>query len=374
MAMALQVLQAKTMFLSKSPVIGLKSSPTELKFYLTEADEKIAEFQGIYNCFVTKTESPNAHLMTLIEKSEAEILLSFCKPEIQITIGKENFSSAKKVDELKLALKNIIGEEDPRVQSAQLKKDFCEMGRRTQLNEKFDCFIDRLVAKAGAITETNYKIEMAVDQFQKCLRPMDWDVIHLFPDQCTGTGIDLIREQAKLLDDRKFFSKVEAKSHKVEIEDIRLKLESKVDKLTNQLSAQAIQISEQAKAEREFREDQMKLSKALLDRFDKQFSAQSSLYTHLVKSTGETASTPIKTPPLPVNEPNSQPENRNGNGKISDSRRAWIDKRNFCHFCGGRRCKKADKCTGNPKLFCCLCEIAGHCPTSMHFHGIAKNL
>ena len=76
--MALQILQTKTLFLSKSPVIGLKSSPTELKFYLTEADEKIAEFQGVYNCFVPKTDpSSNVHLMALIEKSEAEILLSF---------------------------------------------------------------------------------------------------------------------------------------------------------------------------------------------------------------------------------------------------------------------------------------------------------
>ena len=94
------------------------------------------------------------------------------------------------------------------------------MGRRIELNEKFDCFINRLVKKAETITTTNYKIDVVVEQFSKCLRPMDLEVIQLFPDQCTGTGLNLLRAKAKLLDDRKYNSKVEVNAHQVEIDEV----------------------------------------------------------------------------------------------------------------------------------------------------------
>ena len=90
------------------------------------------------------------------------------------------------------------------------------MGRRIELNEKFDCFINRLVKKAETITTTNYKIDVVVEQFSKCLRPIDLEVIQLFPDQCTGTGLNLLRAKAKLLDDRKYNSKVEVNAHQVD--------------------------------------------------------------------------------------------------------------------------------------------------------------
>ena len=102
---------------------------------------------------------------------------------------------------------------------------------------------DRLVKKAEKITTTNYKIDLVVEQFESVLRPMDREVIQLFPDQCTGTGLNLLRAKAKLLDDRKYHSKVEVTSHQVEIDEVRRALENQVDKLPNQLSALANQIS-----------------------------------------------------------------------------------------------------------------------------------
>ena len=80
-----------------------------------------------------------------------------------MALGREEFSNAKSVQEPKNALFLAIGEEDLQVLAVQSKKVFGEMGRRIELNEKFDCFINKLVKKAEAITTTNYKIDVVVE-------------------------------------------------------------------------------------------------------------------------------------------------------------------------------------------------------------------
>ena len=44
MSVALQLLQMKDAFMAKTPVLSLKSTPTELKHYLKEIDLQIADF------------------------------------------------------------------------------------------------------------------------------------------------------------------------------------------------------------------------------------------------------------------------------------------------------------------------------------------
>ena len=386
--MALQLLQMKDAFLAKTPSLGLKSSPTELKYYLEEIDVRLQDFQDVYDClFATKPETGDPNLK-LILKCESEILLSFCKPDIQIALGREEFSNAKTVNELKCALKLAIGEEDEQVVLAQLKKQFGQMDRRTEINEKFDCFITRLVKMAEKITSTDYKIDLVIEQFNKCLRPMDLEVIQLFPDQCTGTGIDLLRAKAKILDDRKYYSKVEMTSHQVEIEDVRRALESQVEKLTNQLSAQATQISEQAKLDQQHRERQEKLTQSVLNRLEQQMASQMAIQaqlaqtsalqhvsqpavqTHLIHTAPKSANQSSETS-KPSSGPNQAPKTENDGQKTG--KRPWMNIKNYCDFCGGRRCKKKGKCDGNPSLWCMFCETHGHCPTSKHFHGQSKN-
>ena len=383
--MALQLLQMKDAFLAKSPVLSLKSTPTELKHYLEEIDIKLADFEDVYNClFPAKPESGTADLK-LIQKCESDVLLSFCKPDIQLALGRSEFSNAKTVVQLKNALKLAIGEEDPHVHAAQLKKEFVDMGRRIELNEKFDYFITRLVKKAEQITTTNYKIDLVVEQFEKSLRPCDLEVIQLFPDQCTGTGLDLIRAKAKLLDDRKYHLKREVNSHQVEIDEVRRALEQHVDKLTNQLSAQAIQISEQAKLDQQHRDRQESLTQSVLHRLEQQMAAQMALQQQLAQSSAllkpELQAHLIQTttkstnqqpaPPKSAPAPKSSPEPENDGQK--NSKKYWMDSKNYCNFCGSRRCRKKDKCDGNPALYCMFCETHGHCHSSKHFHGQSKN-
>ena len=386
MSVALQLLQMKDAFLAKTPVLSLKSTPTELKHYLKEIDLQIADFQDVYNCLFPAKPEANTPNLKLILKCESDVLLSFCKPDIQLALGRDEFSNAKSVEELKNALVLAIGEEDSQVLLAQSKKDFCEMGRRIELNEKFDCFINRLVKKAETITTTDYKIDLVVEQFSKCLRPMDLEVIQLFPDQCTGTGMNLLRAKAKLLDDRKYNSKVEVNAHQVEIDEVRRALENQVDKLTNQLSAQANQISEQAKLDQQHRERQENLTKSVLDRLDQQMAAQMALQSQLTQSSSFHQFIPaqahlIQSAPKPTNQhpafpkPSAAPKSvgKPENTGQKSKKKPWMDTRNYCYFCGGRRCSKKDKCDGNPSLYCMFCDAHGHSPTSKHFHGQTKN-
>ena len=387
-SVALQLLQMKDAFLAKKPTLSLKSSPTELKHYLDEFDVALADFQDVYNClFQTKPEVGDPNLK-LILKCEADLLLSFCKPDIQLALGREAFSNSKTIDELKNALKLAIGEEDEQVVLAQLKKQFSQMDRKVELNETFDCFITRLVKMAEKITSTDYKIDLVIEQFNKCLRPMDLEVIQLFPDQCTGTGIDLLRAKAKILDDRKYYSKVEMTSHQVEIEDVRRALESQVEKLTNQLSAQATQISEQAKLEQQHRERQESLTQSVLNRLEQQMAAQMALHNQLAQSSSfQQSSQPsvqthlIHTAPKSANQQSATSKSTSGqktapkseNAGQKSAKRAWMDTKNYCYFCGGRKCPNKDKCQGNSKLYCMFCDAHGHSVTSKHFHGQPKN-
>ena len=387
-SVALQLLQLKDAFLAKAPVLGLKSTPTELNHYLEEIDVKLTDFQDVYDCLFTakpETGSPN---LKLIVKCESDVLLSFCKPDIQLALGRENFSNAKSVDELKTALKSVIGEEDPQVLAAQLKNEFGEMGRRTEINETFDCFITRLVKMAEKITSTDYKNQLVIDQFNKCLRPMDLEVIQLFPSQCTGTGINLLRAKAKILDDRKYHTKVELNAHQVEIDEVRRALENQVDKLTNQLSAQANQISEQAKLDQQHRERQESLTKSVLDRLEQQMASQMALQNQLAQSSAfQQFSHPqlqahlIQTAPKPTNQQSESSKSSAASKSArkpektgqKSAKKPWMDTKNYCYYCGGRRCPKKDKCDGNMSLYCMFCDAHGHSPTSKHFHGQTKN-
>ena len=386
--MALQLLQMKDAFLAKTPVLSLKSTPTELKHYLKEIDIRITDFQDVYNCLFTAKPEDGSPNLKLILKCESDVLLSFCKPDIQLALGREEFSNGKSVEELKNALILAIGEEDAQVLAAQSKKDFSEMGRRIELNEKFDDFITRLVKKAEKITTTNYTIDLVVEQFENCLRPMDQEVIQLFPDQCTGTRLNLLRAKAKLLDDRKYHSKVEVNSHQVEIDEVRRALENQVDKLTNQLSAQANQISQQAKLDQQHRERQESLTKSVLDRLDQQMAAQLALQSQLTQSSAFQQFVPtqaqahlIQSAPKSTNQHPATPKSSAApktaqkpekTGQKS-AKKPWMDTKNYCYFCGGRRCSKKDKCDGNSALYCMFCDVHGHSPTSKHFHGQPKN-
>ena len=348
---ALQLIQAKNTYLCKAPSIGLKTTPEELEATLDDVDRLVSEFTMVAECILVgmkspvKTDESSANpLQVLVETSKRDIFLSNVKLEIPALLGKKSFSNGQSIDELKLALQKVIGKVEPIEKMKKLKIEFGQLTRRTKVNESFEDYFDRLLAKATEITSTDYKSVLAADQWTSDLRPMDIETLDMFPGEWSELTDDVavVRAKCKVLDDRKMFRKVESSAHKLEIDAIRSELGAKVDNLTKQLAETSIRNEE--------------LNKQLLQRIEEKMSVQ----TNMMKTS----------PTPPKSEVKDKP--KESAPKKTGGKAAWMDKANYCFFCGGRRCKKGDKCDGNPGLYCMWCKENGHAVTSARFHG-SKN-
>ena len=129
---------------------------------------------------------------------------------------------------------------------------------------------------------------------------------------------------------------------KLEIDAIRSELGAKVDNLTKQLAESSVRHEE--------------LTNQLLKRLEEKMTAQ----TNMVQSTASAPKSEVKDKP------------KESGTKSTGGKKPWMNKSNYCNFCGGKKCKKGDKCDGNPGLYCMFCDMHGHAVTSAHFHG-SKN-
>ena len=261
MSAALQLLQAVALYASKTPLITLKTTPTELVDILEECDERLNKFRMLSACLrASKTKpEPSAEdpLQPIHDQCESDILISFVHQEIPLLLGKKSFGNGKSTDELTQALKSLIGEIDPEERKRQLKLEFAQIGRRCATNETFTDFISRLEIKAAEITQTKYKSELVADQFARDLRPMDINLLELFPDIWESEeGIDRVKKQAAMLDQRKMHRKKEAVSHKLEIESIS----TKIDELTNQHKLEISKLTETFQKQLETQSKQLEAS------------------------------------------------------------------------------------------------------------------
>ena len=369
MTAALQLLQAVALYASKTPLIALKTTPAELVDILEECDDRLKKFQMLSACVIASgpkiEDSGNNPLQPIIDQCESDILISFVHPEIQLLLGKKNFGNGQSAEELKLALKSLIGEVDPEEKKRQLKLEFAQIGRRTTTNETFTDFIGRLESKATEITETNYKSELVADQFARDLRPMDIDILELFPDDWENAeGLARVKKQAEILDQRKMYRKKEAANHKLEIESIS----SKIDDLTQQHKLEISKLTDTFQKQLEIQSKQLEASQI----------RNEELMNKLLSSMDKTATAQVKQ--LNSKAENGVSEGKSGSSSGGQSEKPkkpskvpfWLNKKNFCHFCGGKNCKKGSACDGNDNLWCMFCEKSGHCHTSRKFHG-SKN-
>ena len=369
MTIALQLLQAVALYASKTPLITLKTSPTELSTVLEEIDDKLKKFQMLSTCLTAtapKAENSDGDpLKPIIDQCESDIFLSFVHPEIPLLLGKKCFGNGQSTDDLTTALKSLIGEIDPEERKRQLKLEFTQIGRRTATNESFTDFITRLEAKAAEITQTNYKSELVADQFSRDLRPMDTDLLELFPEDWESKeGIDRVKAQAAILDQRKMHRKKEATNHKLEIDSIS----TKIDELNQQHKLEISKLTETFQKQLEIQSKQLEASQI----------RNEEMMTKLLSSMDKSISAQVK-------QLKSKSEKDVGNGKSSSSSSGqsekpkktskvpfWLNKKNFCDFCGSKNCKNGADCNGNDNLWCMFCEKNGHCHTSRRFHG-SKN-
>ena len=368
-AVVLQILQAVALYTSKSPLISLKTTPVELEAILEDFDDRLKKFQQLTTCLLsTKPENDGGSnpMKPIIDQSESDILLSFVHPEITVLLGKKNFNNGKSTDELTQSLQNLIGTVDPEEKKQKLKIEFAQIGRRTATNETFTEFIDRLESKASEITTTNYKSELAADQFARDLRPMDLDILQLFPDDWEDeNGIKRAKAQAKILDQRKMHRKKEAANHKLEIESISSKIDEmtqqhkeEISKLTNAFQKQLELQSKQLEASQSKNEQ---LIQKLLSKVDQKMATQVNQIQSKSENNGHSNAQPgAKNDAKP-----KQPKNKN-------KAPFWLNKNLFCDYCGSKNCKNGTDCKGNDSLWCMFCESSGHCHTSRRFHG-SKN-
>ena len=173
---ALQLIQAKNTYLCKAPTIGLKTTPDQLESNFEDVDKLLEEFEMVASCILVSIKSADVKdppvgddpLKKLVETSKRDIFLSFVKTEIPALLGKKSFSNGQSIDELKLALEKVIGKVEPIDKMKKLKAEFAQLTRRIAVNESFEDYFDRLLAKANEITETEYKSVSKHDQiFQK---------------------------------------------------------------------------------------------------------------------------------------------------------------------------------------------------------------
>ena len=365
-AVVLQILQAVALYTSKSPLISLKTTPVELEAILEDFDDRLKKFQQLTTCLLSsaKVETGGGNpLKPIIDQSESDILLSFVQPEITVLLGKKKFNNGKSTGELTLLLQNLIGIVDPEEKKQKLKIEFAQIGRRTATNESFTEFIDRLELMASEITTSDYKSELAADQFARDLRPMDLDILQLFPDDWEDeSGIDRAKAQARILDQRKMHRKKEAANHKLEIDSISSKIDEmtqqhkeEISKLTNTFQKQLELQSKQLEASQSKNEQ---LIQKLLSKVDQKMATQVNQ---------------IQSKPENINQPNAQ-QNDDKPKKPKNKNKApfWLNKNLYCDYCGSKNCKNGADCKGNDSLWCMFCESSGHSHTSRRFHG-SKN-
>ena len=239
-----QVLKAKQEFLFKSPVISLGTSPSDLVRKWTEVKhvlDQFDQFTGSLKIDVKSDPSEESDpaekaFEALIDGAKQEIVCSALKPEMLTLYNGSLFNPRMSVNVIEANLKQVLGEITPKEAKRQQKAEFLKLTRRCDINEKFETFLDRLIAKAALLSSnTEIQEELVSEQFDSSLRPMDNEALEVFSES-VATGIDLIRDNAQLLDRKKFFKRSEAETNHVELQEANTILIGQVDKLTRDMA------------------------------------------------------------------------------------------------------------------------------------------
>ena len=354
-----QVLKAKQEFLFKSPVISLGTSPSDLVKKWTEVKhvlDQFDQFTGSLKIDVKSDPSEESDpaekaFEALIDGAKQEIVCSALRPEMLTLYNGSLFNPRMSVNVIEANLKQVLGEITPKEAKRQQKAEFLKLTRRCDINEKFETFLDRLIAKAALLSSnTEIQEELVSEQFDSSLRPMDNEALEVFSES-VATGINLIRDNAQLLDRKKFFKRSEAETNHVELQEANTILIGQVDKLTRDMAT--------FQSNSESRED---LLSDKITQLQQQFnqlvqSIQSGNVTS-VNSNSSSAS-----PASPSIKPSGKPKK-----KAEFDKNKFRDPDFFCYNCGLVKCPNKHKCDGDDTKFCVICQKNGHVASSRKYH------
>ena len=364
---AFQVLKARQEFRFKSPIISLDTSPAVLLKKLTEIEEVLAQFDQFTGCVKVEIdikstpvdeesdsgEKAAAVFEDLIQAAKSDIFCSALKPEMLKLYDGSMFNTKMTIDDLEKNLKSVLGTLTPAEAKRQLKADFQKLTRRCDINETFESFLDRTIAKAKKLTQVpDFQNELVCDQFDSSLRPMDLEALDTFCES-VNTGITLARDRAKLLDRKKYFKRSEVETHHVELQQANQILMEQVTDLTRKISS--------LESSTDNRNDVLSNQMAeLMLKIDNLTKNPVQVQVHSNEQAGKSKKAEIK----PKNQDKSKPnryENR------------FEDPDYFCFVCGLHRCDNKHSCTGDDSKFCVICRVKGHVATSRKYHQPAQS-
>ena len=320
------------------PLISKKTKPIQLAKLIDQAKKAVARFTKLTKSITIKTEPGGeadneavGELQALKTDFEREIFLSAIHPELRAIYDGDYFGMEIDIAVMEKNLTTVIGAVDNRTLNQSKLANFEALQRRTDIQEHFQAYLARIEKEAALITTTEFAENLIVMQFEKSLRPSDWDALQFRADM-DKTGKERVQHFAQTLDKMKIYEKTRAATHQIapqvdmqkQFDDFQAAILAKVE-------------SGQARFE--------KLETDLV----KMFEAKLNMLTS-APSSAQTAKEAAPKAPKPK-QPKPKSEVK------------------FCFVCGGKTCKKGDECEGRPDIKCFLCDEFGHFAMSRKFHG-----
>ena len=328
----LQLTKTRDGLVFTKPIISRATKPGQLAKLIQNVEKPLNRFKLIADCLMTKTEDEeetNQKVLDLMVELEREIFLSGISKDLMSLYDGEYFNVDVDIDQMKLNLKQVIGSPDAKEEEKRHLEEFNSMQRRTEIDETFTSFLNRLKTKASELTADSYGQKLVEIQFERSLREMDQSALDFHTLDQTGGA--LLTKQAEMLDKMKMNRKKAVKVNSV-VEETNL-LESKLDELKTEL-----------------RQESDKRYEMLLEDIGAKLNQLNASKT----------------------ESNPQPATTKSKAKKTKPKKKKFNKDNYCFVCGLRGHNDPD-CKGRPDMICILCDQPGHVASSRKFHGQPKN-
>jgi len=335
----LQLTKSRDGLVFTKPIISRATKPGQLAKLIQNVEKPLNRFKLVADCLTTKIEDDeegetNQKLLDLMVELEREIFLSGISKDLVSLYDGEYFNVDVSIDQMKLNLKQVIGSPDAKDEEKRQLEEFNSMHRRTEIDETFTSFLDRLKAKAAELTADSYGQKLVEIQFERNLREMDQSALDFHTLDQTGTA--LLTKQAEMLDKMKMNRKKAVKVNSV-LEETNL-LESKLDDLKNEL-----------------REESDKRYQMLLEDIGAKLNQLNASKT--------------ETQPQPEKDASASTKPK---AKKTKPKKKKFNKDDYCFVCGLRG-HNDPNCKGRPDMICILCDQPGHVASSRKFHGQPKN-
>ena len=330
----LQLTKSRDGLVFTKPIISRATKPGQLSKLIQNVEKPLNRFKLVADCLITKTEDEeedetNQKVLDLMVELEREIFLSGISKDLVSLYDGEYFNVDVSIEQMKLNLKQVIGSPDAKDEEKRHLEEFNSMHRRTEIDETFTSFLNRLKTKAAELTADSYGDKLVEIQFERNLREMDQSALDFHTLEQTGAA--LLTKQAEMLDKMKMNRKKAVKVNSV-LEETNL-LESKLDELKNEL-----------------RQESDKRYEMLLEDIGAKLNQLNASKT----------------------ETDPQPASTKSKAKKTKPKKKKFNKDNYCFVCGLRG-HNDPNCKGRPDMICILCDQPGHVASSRKFHGQPKN-